>query len=196
MRDVRLPLPSVTRLVVACGLVGLAIVLGGPAADGGEPRPFTARAGLDLAADAARTWAADAELVYLENDEPLAADGTAARWGYLFRSRASGESRAYTLRDGRVLEASDLDFDLDAPPLPDTWLDSAAVLAAAEKEAGARFRAAHGGRVGTMFLIRGALHEKKPDRGTWAVVYTAPDRPNLLVIVDAASGDVVRTWEG
>ena len=54
-----------------------------PARAGDHP-PFSARSGLDLARDAARRWAPDARLVYLENDEPVAEDGTAVRWGYLF----------------------------------------------------------------------------------------------------------------
>ena len=42
----------------------------------GDPVPFSARAGLDVASDAALSWAPDAELVYLENDEMVRPDGT------------------------------------------------------------------------------------------------------------------------
>ncbi len=40
------------------------------------------------------------------------------------------------------------------------------------------------------------FHEKDPDRSTWAVVYTADNEPNLMVIVDATEGKVVRKWKG
>ena len=177
-------------------VLGLAVLLTAAAAQAGEPGLFSAQQGLDLARDAARVWAADAELVYVENDEPLGADGRAARWGYLFFSAATGVSRDYSLRAGEVLEASDLDFDFSAPPLPAQWLDSGAVLEVAHREAGRDYCAAHQGHLSTMFLIRGAFHENKPDRSTWAVIYTSAAEPNLLVIVDAAEGKVVRKWKG
>lgn len=184
--------PKSGSLLVA-GL--LAALLTCPAA-AGDRTPFSARHGLDLAQDAARVWSADAELVYLENDEPVAADGTAERWGYLFYSPATDESRGYTLRDGKVLEAANLGFDFSAPPLPAGWLDSGEILAVAEREAGREYCAAYGGRLSTMFLIRGAFHEKEPDRSTWAVLYTSATEPTLLVVVDAAEGKVVRKWKG
>ena len=55
----------------------------------GDHALFTARAGIDLATDAARSWAHDARLIYVENDEDVAGDGTAQRWGYLFHSNTS-----------------------------------------------------------------------------------------------------------
>ncbi len=129
----------------------------------GDHAPFTARAGLDLATDAARTWAHDARLTYLENDETVAGDGTAVRWGYLFHSKSKGESRGYSVRDGKILEAADLEFDFDAPPLPDEWIDSKRALAVAEKKAGEKYRIEHGGRLSTMLLIRGAFNDKTPN---------------------------------
>lgn len=162
----------------------------------GDPPPFSARAGLDLAADAAHVWAADARLIYLENDEDLTATGAAVRWGYLFYSPARDESRGYSVRGGKIADAADLDFDFPAPPLPDQWIDSTAALAVAEAKAGAAYRRQHAGQVGSMLLIRGALHDRKPDAATWAVVYVSETEPPLTVVVDAASGKVVRTWRG
>ncbi len=162
----------------------------------GDKVPFTAQEGLPLAWDAAKIWSADAELVYLENDEPLTATGAAERWGYLFHSPSSGESRGYSLRDGKVLEATDLDFDFEAPPLPEKWLDSRDILAVAQQEVGLEYCEAHQGQLSTMFLIRGAFHEKKPDRSTWTVIYTSETEPTLLVVVDAAEGKIVRKWKG
>lgn len=173
----------------------LTFLLARPALAGG-PVPFTAQQGLELAVDAARVWASDAELVYLENDEPVGPGGTAERWGYLFYSPAKGQSRGYSLRDGKVLEAADLEFDFKAAPLTGDWLDSADILAVAQREAGLEYCAAYQGRLSSMFLIRGAFHEKNPDRSTWTVVYSSAAEPSLLVVVDAEKGEVVRKWKG
>jgi hypothetical protein len=158
--------------------------------------PFSAHAGLDVALNAAHTWAGDARLVYLENDEAVGPDGSAGRWGYLFYSENRGRARGYSIRDGKLDEASDLGFELDAPPVADTWIDSGAALAAAEKKAGAKYCVENNGRLATMLLIRGAFHEQTPNATTWAVVYTSPSAPALFVVVDAAKGDVVRMWRG
>jgi hypothetical protein len=182
----------------ATALAVATIALARPTAAGDAPSPttFSARAGLDAATDAARTWAPDARLVYLENDEDVRSDGTAARWGYLFYSARSGKARGYSIREGKLDEAADLGFDFDAPPVSGDWVDSGAALVAAEKKAGARYREEHGGRLATMLLIRGAFHDEEPDATTWAFVYTADHVPALFVVVDAKNGDVVKTWRG
>lgn len=160
------------------------------------PPPIAARAGLDLARAAAAAWAADAELVYVENDEDVNPEGGAARWGYLFVSPASGRARAWSVRDGRIAAAENVEMAFDAPPLPDGWIDSGAALAAADREAGRAFRKGAQGRLSTMLLMRGAFDESDPDRTTWTLVYTAPGAPSLWVVVDAAEGKVRRTWRG
>jgi hypothetical protein len=162
----------------------------------GDPVPFSARAGLDIARDAAHSWAPDAELVYLENDELVRPDGTAERWGYLFYSPLKAKARSYSVRDGKVLEAADLSFDFEPAPLSDQWIDSHAARTAAESKAGQEYCRLYNGHLATMLLIRGAFHEKKPDATTWALVYQSDAQPDLLVIVDAANGDVVRTLRG
>lgn len=173
----------------------LAALLAAPSS-AGDSVPFTARSGADVARDAARSWAADARLIYLENDEIVSANGTAVRWGYLFYSDDKGKARGYSVRDGKILEASDLGFNFEAPPLPDEWVDSGPVLTAAEDKAGRKFRMEHGGQLAAMLLIRGALYEKKPDATTWAVVYTSETAPALVVVIDAAKGKVIKTWRG
>lgn len=183
------------RLNVTALLVLLTVICAGSSA-AKDPTPFTARSGLDIAQDAARTWASDARLIYLENDEMVAPSGRAARWGYLFYSERKGKARGYTVRDGKILEASDPGFDFEAPPLADQWIDSGDALLIAEKNAGAKYRRENSGRLATMFLIRGAFHEKEPDATTWALVYKADSSPSLVIIVDAAKGKVVRTWRG
>jgi hypothetical protein len=184
------------RIVTAAAIALVALARLTAPAGAGEPAPFSARAGLDVARDAAVTWASDARLVYLENDEDVRPDGTATRWGYLFYSASRGKARGYSVRDGKLEEAADLGFDLDAPPVSTDWVDSAAALVAAEKKAGASYRTEFGGRLSTMLLIRGAFHDDQPDATTWALVYTADHTPTLFVVIDAKNGDVVRTWRG
>jgi hypothetical protein len=162
----------------------------------GDPAATTARAGEDLARAAAESWAPDARLIYVENDEALSALGSAARWGYLFHSTGRDAGRAYSVRGGEILHAEDLPFLFDAPPLPGEWIDSSAALAAAEREGGASFRAEHSGELRTMLLVRGLFHPEDPDAATWAVVYVSPAAPGLWVVVDAATGKVVTTWRG
>jgi hypothetical protein len=165
-------------------------------ASAGESTPFSARAGLEIARDAAQSWAPDAQLVYLENDERVGPDGAAVRWGYLFYSPGKGKARGYSVRDGKILEAADLGFDFESPPLTDEWIDSHAARVAAEAKAGQAYCREYHGHLATMLLIRGAFHEKKPDATTWTLVYESDTQPPLLVIVDASNGDVVRTLRG
>lgn len=162
----------------------------------GSAAPFGARAGVDVARDAALTWASDARLVYVENDEEVTSAGTAERWGYLFYSQGKGKARGYSVRSGKIVEAADLGFDFEAPPLPDAWIDSHEAYAAAEKKAGARYRSEHGGKLSTMLLIRGAFNEEEPETSTWTLLYTSAGNPGLFVVVDAAKGNVVKTWKG
>jgi hypothetical protein len=161
-----------------------------------EPAAATARTGEDLARAAAETWASDARLIYVENDEAIESGGSSPRWGYLFHSTMRDASRVYSVSGGKILHAGDLPFLFDAPPLPEEWIDSAAALAAAEDDGGTKFRTEHGGELRTMLLVRGLFHPNDPDGATWAVVYESPSAPSLWVVVDAASGKVVKTWRG
>lgn len=160
------------------------------------PPPIAARAGLDLARAAAAAWAADAELVYVENDDDVNAEGAAARWSFLFLSRESGRARAWSVRDGRIAAAQNVEMALEALALPEGWIDSGAALAAADREAGRAFRKGSQGRLSSMLLMRGAFDEADPDRSTWTFVYTSPGAPSLWVVVDATEGKVRRTWRG
>lgn len=191
-------LPAYRSRLAACAAVAIvaASVAGAPARVlGGEPVPVPAGAGLDLALEAARAWAPDAELVYVENDEPLAAGGVASRWGYLFRSRSADAARGYSVQDGRIVVAADLGFDFEAPPVAAGWIDSDRALAAADRAA-ADYCRRNGGRLATMLLVRGTFDERRPDGTTWTVVYVSDSAPSLMVVVDAAHGEVVRTLKG
>jgi len=173
----------------------LALLLVGVVARAQAPSA-TARTGLSLAAAAAKAWAPDAELVYLENDEPLDAAGRSPRWGYLFRSATLGRSRVWSVRDGRIVTAENLELRFDAPPLPTGWLDSDAVLAAAEKAAAQAAKREPRGRLSTMLLMRGAGSESDHDVTTWTFVYGTSGSGAFHVVVDAATGRVQRTWRG
>ena len=187
-RRLRFPLLPAFALLVLCA---------GGAAVARTSAPFAARAGLELASAAAQAWSADAVLVYVENDEPLADAGASPRWSYLFYSQAQDRARVWSVRGGRIAVAENLDMRFDAPPVAAGWLDSGAAIAAAERGGGAEFRSAqHGARLETMLLMRGAFSEGDPDETTWTVVYRAPGAPSLFVVVSAANGKVQRTWRG
>jgi hypothetical protein len=155
-----------------------------------------AHAGLDQASAAARVWAEDAALVYLENDEDLDPAGASARWGYLFYSPTTKKARGYSVRDGRILVAEDLEMTFAAPPVASEWIDSGAALRAADENAGTAFRRDQLGVVSSMLLTRGAFHDGDPNQTTWTIVYTSPRAPSLFVVVDAAEGKVRKTWRG
>jgi hypothetical protein len=172
------------------------LTLGAPTVSLAAHSPFAARAGLEVATAAAQSWAQDAVLVYLENDEDLDAQGAAVRWGYLFYSTTAQKARAYSVRDGRILAAENLDIKFEAPPVASGWIDSGAAIDAAEREVGRVFKQQSGGRLSTMLLMRGAFDDVNPDRTTWMLIYTVPNAPSLFVVVDAAEGKVRRTWRG
>jgi dipeptidyl aminopeptidase/acylaminoacyl peptidase len=184
------------RVAVAPGLLALLLVAAALPAAAGPHAPFAARSGLDRASAAARVWATDARLVYLENDEEVDPNGSAPRWGYLFHSESLQQSRAYSMRDGKIVVAENLEMQFDAPPVAETWIDSDAAIASAEAHGGREFRRDHAARVSTMLLARGTFQDGDPDPTTWTVVYTSPSAPSLFVVIDATDGKVRRSWRG
>jgi len=174
----------------------LAALLVATAAFADDAPSASARQGLDQAFDAAHTWAEDAYLIYLENDEPVSSSGQATRWGYLFHSPTRGISRGYSIENGAIRVASDLGFEFPSPPLPNQWVDSAEAFAEAEEECGRDYCQKTGGSVAAMFLVGGLLHPKNPEAPTWAIFYESKGEPGLWVVVDAESGKVVRRWRG
>ena len=182
---------------IAAGLLLLVLCVLMPSRVMAKEQPsFQASAGLDIARAAALVWSHDAALIYVENDEALDAGGTAVRWGYLFYSAMLRKARAYSVRDGRIVVAEDLEMKIEAPPVLQSWIDSGTALRAAEEKAGEAFRREHGGTLNNMVLMRGAFAEGDPDRTTWMLVYTSPNAPALFVVVDASDGTVRRTWRG
>lgn len=172
---------------------GLLVAAASPAANAPS---YPARQGLELATAAAQAWSPDAVLVYVENDEALEPSGGSPRWGYLFFSSQQERARVWSVRDGRIAVAENLDMRFDAPPVSPDWLDSGAALVSAEKGGGESFRREFGGKLVTMLLMRGAFSEADPDVTTWTFVYSAPGAPSLFVVVNATDGKVQRTWRG
>jgi hypothetical protein len=162
----------------------------------GTPIPVGARSGLDLARSASQSWASDATLIYIENDDPVDAAGHSARWGYLFYSPTRDQARAYSVRDGRIVVAEDLAMRFTAPPLGAEWIDSDAAMNAARPEVNRAFAHPVESTLSAMVLLRGAFDDDDPDRATWTLVYQAPGAPGLFVMVDAHDGRVRRTWRG
>jgi hypothetical protein len=185
------------RRTLVLGLATLTLSAAAPApAPARERVPVGAKSGIDIAQAAAHSWAPDAVLVYLENDEDVDGAGAADRWGYLYYSPGRELSRIYSVRDGKILEAENLQMQFDAPPLTNGWLDSGAAVAAAEAGPGGEFRREQSGRLATMLLMRGAFHGGDPNETTWTLIYTSPRAPSLFVVVDALEGKVRRTWRG
>ena len=178
---------------VCLGLAGLLVAAISPARDAA---PCAARQGLELASAAAQAWSPDAVLVYLENDEALDPAGASPRWGYLFYSAVQNRARVWSVRNGHIAVAANLDLRFDAPPVSPNWLDSGPALAAAEQGGGAAFRKESRGKLVSMLLMRGAFSEADPDVTTWTFVYSSPGAPSLFVVVDAGNGKVQRTWRG
>ena len=186
------PARRVLPAVLFAALLALASRHAGAAA----PPPMSARQGTELATAAALSWASDAHLVYVENDEDVDAQGASARWGYLYYSPTLDKMRGYSVRGGRIVVAEDLPMKLEAPPLAPTWLDSDAALAAAESGARKEFREMKDASLASMLLMRGPFLDGDPDQTTWTLVYTVPGAPSLFVVVDATEGKVRRVWKG
>jgi hypothetical protein len=184
------------RISSAALIAALVVATSAGRAAAGEKPVFEARSGLDIARAASTSWAEDAVLVYVENDEDVNASGAAERWGYLFFSPSLNQSRVYSVRDGKILVAENLEIKFEAPPLAGDWIDSGKAMAVADEKLGSEFRRDHGGQLSTMLLMRGAFDDKDADETTWTLVYTSPDGPSLFVVVDASEGKVRRTWRG
>ena len=179
---------------VVVASIGLLATL--PPAQARDHEPFRARAGIEATEAAAKSWSADAVLIYIENDEDVDGQGAATRWGYLYHSTLLDKSRVYSVRDGKILIAEYLGKKFEAPPLATGWIDSDAALQAAQHTVEREFRKGAPAVLRTMLLMRGAFQDEDPDQTTWTLIYSAPGTPSLFVVVDAVQGKVRRTWRG
>jgi hypothetical protein len=179
-------------VAIACALSVLA-----PRATLAAPHvPYAAHAGLAPAEAAASVWAEDASLVYVENDEDVDGDGRSVRWAYLYYSPARHKARGWSVRDGKIVLAQDLDMKFEAPPVAVRWIDSAEALRTAEEHGGRDYCKRNAGHASTVMLSRGPFQVGDPDETTWTVVYTSAGAPSLFVLIDAEKGRVRRTWKG
>lgn len=178
----------VTAFAFACACVcacaGVAFVPFAAAAE-----PVTARVGMDLAASAADAWADDARLVWVENDAPIDSTGRADSWGYLYYSREKHAMRSWSVRDARIVAAVDHAVSAEAPALGADWKDSAEIAARALGERG---DAAVAARLEGLILVQGVFAP-----GTaWVAVFDDGPGPRLHLLLDAASGEVLKRWRG
>lgn len=184
------------RLTARIAMAVLALAWTGTLALAAPRPPVVARQGLPVATAAAKVWAADGFLVYLENDEPVDARGFAPRWGYLFYSPSLEKARAYSVREGRIVTAENLAMKLQAPPVHPAWIDSDIARRAADAEAVHVFGRNARPEVTTMLLARGAFGDQDPDPTSWTIVYHVSGAAALFVNVDAVTGAVRRSWRG
>ena len=101
MDEARTPI----RFRLLAALAFAAAVAVAPVAAADDAPPVEARVGLALASEAARAWAPDAALVWVENDEAPGVAGASARWGYLFYSASGEKARAYSVKAGKIVTA-------------------------------------------------------------------------------------------
>jgi hypothetical protein len=138
---------------------------------------------------AADAWADDARLVWVENDAPVDAQGRAAAWGFLFFSPEHGGMRSYSVREG-VLDVAD-DHAVTAPaPVLDAWVDSSDIVRRAWQRADEECEA--GCALETLLVVRGVFARET----TWVAVFQPTSGPRLFVVIDAASGKLIRDWRG
>ena len=79
------------------------------------------------ATSTARAWSPEAQLVYVENADSLALDGSAKRWTFIYASPERAESRAFTLGEGGATSVP-LPFPFEPSPLEDGWIEPSALL--------------------------------------------------------------------
>lgn len=151
----------------------------------------TARDGIVLASAAADAWADDARLVWIENDAPLAGDGRAASWGYLYYSPEKHAMRSYSVGSERIEVAQDHSVGAEAPAVESEWMDSVEAAQYVWEQGGGEFCGTEGS-LDKLLLVRGVFVS-----GTaWIGIYRNGDGPRLYVVVDAQSGDLLRRWRG
>ncbi len=192
---------SCARGLVLAGILSLLLTAG---CGGPQPHPSldptrapagSARQALRVAEAAASAWMRDSRLIYLENDSPPEAEGSALAWGFLFHSELTDSWRNVAVQGGQVIHEGPLGFPFAAPDLPETWIDSGDAVRIAEESGGRKFRQQTGASLRHVALVRGVFTEWSGPP-TWTVVYRAPDRGELAIVVNATDGTVLQRLEG
>lgn len=115
----------------------------------------------------ARAWSNDASLVYVENADSLAVDGSSRSWTFVFAAPERGESRAFTFGDSGRVTSLALPFAFDPPAIEDGWIEPTALLpgfAWAEGPARSAVAGAH-----VCVLSHGLLPGRAGQATTWYV---------------------------
>lgn len=170
-----------SRCLLAAGLW----LLGATPAGAAE----TARTWLGVALHAADTWADDAQLVWVENDASMDANGRADAWGFLFYAPSLHAMRSYSVRDGILVQAQDQPLSVVAPPI-EAWIDSDVATRQAWRRAIDTW--GEDVRLENLLLVRGVF----APHDAWVAVFARGEGPRLFVVCDAKSGDVLRAWRG
>jgi hypothetical protein len=171
--------------ILGFGIVLAAACLPAPAA----AQPVTARAGMELATAAADAWADDARLVWVENDAPIDGTGHADAWGYLYYSREKHAMRSWSVRDARIVAAVDHTVSAEAPALDAGWKDSSEIATRAFAARGSQPALA---TLQSLVLVRGVF----APGAAWVAVFDDGPGPKLHVLLDAASGNLLKRWRG
>jgi len=114
----------------------------------------------------AHAWAKDARLVYVENGDSLATDGSARAWTFVYASPERG-ARAFTFAESGRLTSVALPFPFDAPSLEPGWIEPSALLAAFIAGDGPAVTATRGAKVAV--LSRGLLPSRFGSGTLWYV---------------------------
>jgi hypothetical protein len=154
--------------------------------------PASARTGMHLAAAAADAWADDARLVWVENDAPVDSAGRADGWGYLYYSREKHAMRSWSVREARIVAAIDHTVSAEAPALAGEWQDSPDIAARAWDARGEAAAPATAATLQSLVLVRGVFAAET----AWVAVFDDGPGPRLHVLLDAATGDVLKRWRG
>ncbi len=157
----------------------------------------TAKSNQETANEAARAWAADAQLVAVgTTPEGLDSTGMALNWVFAYHSPAMGQAQNFIVSDSLVLGQADLDpVDLSSfDPLPENWIDSSVAASVAEANS-FDFRNQHADAVVFAVLSRGQVNRNR-ERAVWRFTYLSQrDNALQIVTVDAETGMAVRVVE-
>jgi hypothetical protein len=192
--------PGVGHGCFGHGCVSWSHVLGAPSrarrcsrwqwpAPRGLPAPVkrfrSPRSGLDVPRDAAP---GERRARSTEN-ERTCADGTAARWGYLFTRRAGEGARLFGAKQEDP-GATDLEFDFDAPPLAENG--STARPRSTQPGRPGRIAASSGGKLSAMPSSQPSTRRSR--MRAWAFRSRLEQRTRALRRGGRRKGEIIRMW--
>ena len=114
----------------------------------------------------AHAWSGNATLVYVENADTLAADGSARAWTFVYSSSDRG-ARAFTFAESGRLSSVALPFPFDSMPIEPGWIEPSALLSGFVATDNAARAATVGARVAV--LSRGLLPARLGTATQWYI---------------------------